>query len=149
MSKQQGEAQLDYEHLLSGTVEEVWARCLPHWRPRGRVEDYPRNAHYFSYTVSPEKWLGRGFAQTFPDEIAFLVAKLRSADPTEAASAHDILFYIFVEGGCADPATLPDPIATIPVPIPDWVRAEIEYGKYESFSGGTIGELFAFEQRQL
>ena len=134
-------AKLDYDALIAGTVSDAWARCLPLWRSRGRVEDLPRNVRRMMYWVSEEKLLGRAFAARFRVQYAFVVGKLSGPDPVEAACAHDLLKYIFEtwEDG-------PDPAEAVTVPVPAWVREELGGEFYESFRGSTLGDLFRFER---
>ncbi len=135
----------DFDRLLAGTVAEAWARCLPVWRSRGRIEDKPRNLHIFHYRVSQEKWLGRAFAEVFLADWPFVAGKLSSQDPVEAACAHDALKYMEGEGG-----PLSEQLWDITAPIPDWVRAEVADcpHRYAEFRGTTLGELFRFESEQ-
>src|SRR4051812_18366692 len=88
----------DFDRLLAGTVVEGWSRCLPVWRVRGRIEDLPRNVHVGRYLGSPEKWLGRAFAESFMSDWPFVTSKLFSLDTAEAACAHDALKYMIALG---------------------------------------------------
>jgi hypothetical protein len=135
----------DFDSLLSGRVDEAWDRCLPVWQVRGRIEDRPRNLHVGSYRVSPEKWLGRTFAEEFLGDWPFVVSKLSSHDPIEATCAHDALKYMIE---CWE--SVPEALWAVSVPIPDWVRAELVDcpNRYGEFSGHTLGELFRFESEQ-
>lgn len=143
MDEALGEA--DFDRLLAGSVGEAWERCLPLWRRRGRIEDLPRNRHVGIYRVSPEKWLGRAFAEAFLADWPFVVGELSSTDPVAVACAHDALEYMirFWE-------PVPDAVWAISASIPDWVRRELDdcpY-RYNTFTGRTLGELFRFEYDQ-
>jgi hypothetical protein len=133
--------ELDHRALLAGQIDDAWDRCLPLWRPRGRVEDLPRNVRAMMYWASPEKLLGMAFAAEFRHRYEFLVGKLTSPDPVESACAHDLLVYIFREWSEG-----PDPVEAVPNPIPGWVREELGHPFYKQFRGGTLGELFRFER---
>ena len=143
-----GEAleKIDFNRLLSGTVAEAWSRCLPVWRARGRIEDLPRNLHLGRYRVSPEKWLGRAFAEAFAADWSFIAQKLSSPDLIEAACAHDTLRYM-AEGG--EPVVC-EGVWSVTAPIPAWIWAELSDcpHRYEAFRGSTLGELFRFESEQ-
>jgi hypothetical protein len=139
-----GEAvdEAEFDRLLAGTVAEAWQRCLPVWRVRGRVEDLPRNLHVGRCRVSPEKWLGRAFAESFLEDWKFVAGRLSESDPVEAACAHDVLRYMIE---CWHP--VPGEVWAIATPLPEWVQLELADcpKRYAGFEGRTLGELFRYE----
>jgi hypothetical protein len=139
-----GEAHIDFDvdRVLSQAVSDAWDQCLLIWRKRGRVEDLPRNVCVPRYRVTPEKWLGRAFAERFLDQFSFVIHKLTSSDRIEAACAHDVLNYMIPRW-----EIVPEAVWTIASPLPDWIRQELADcpNRYETFQGQTIGDLFRFE----
>jgi hypothetical protein len=134
----------DFDRLLAGAVGEAWARCLPVWRARGRIEDLPRHVTFPRYRVSSEKWLGRAFAETFLADWQFVAGRLSSPDPVEGVCAHDML-KLMIERW----ELVPLGVWAISAPLPEWVCRELAaVPSYASFRGHTLGELIRFEDEQ-
>ncbi len=133
---------------LVGTVEEAWARCLPLWAPRGRVNDFPRAIRYTRYLPSFETILGRHFVDRFADEAAFLLERLRSGPEAEALHAFDLLDFL-ADHLAEEMRPLPDSLRHCDLPLPARVRREVAAeSSYPDHGIETIGQLLSFDYDQ-
>lgn len=149
-----------FPELVRGPVEEAWERCLPIWLVRGRVEDYPRDeffdedGHERAHGWSAGYELGYKFARAHAYEWEFVGRRLASAHPDEAACAFDVLRGMMYQADVLSDwdYEMENRLKALqfPVPIPDWVRAEIAgcQNMYGQFTGSTLGELLRHEQEK-
>ncbi len=128
---------------LAGTIDEAWNRCLPIWRDRGRIEDYPRDVRRPSYTPWWGKSLAYKFASKFRDDYRFLIAVLDSDDDFQRMAAVDMLHYLcyeFVE----DP--IPSELLSLHHPLPELIKSEVSGDRYARGKEiETVGDLLSFD----
>ncbi len=128
---------------LAGTISETWHRCLPIWRERGRIEDYPRNVRYTSYTPWWGKSLAYKFARKFRDDYRFLIAVLDSDDDFQRLAAIDMLHYLCYEF-VDDP--IPSELFSLPQPLPELIKSEVRGDRYARGKEiETVGDLLTFD----
>jgi len=128
MMSEQEEDRARFAPNLAGTVQESWARCLPVWSERGRVNDFPRAIRRTRYLPSFETLLGRQFVERFAREYAFLLERVQSASEFEALCAFDLLDFLVQDLDEAKP--LPDCLRQSALPLPEQVRQEVEEPYY-------------------
>lgn len=129
----------DFLPYLSGRVEEAWARCLPVWRERGRIEDYPRGTRRPRYLKWWGKCLAEEFAGKFRDDHEFLVRQLSSADPFIEITAVELLDYVCEN---FEPGGLPGALLSLKHPLPRTIKEEVEGDWiYRGQTIETVGDL--------
>jgi hypothetical protein len=130
---------------LGGTVQEAWARCLPVWSDRGRVNDLPRAIRFTRYSPSIETLLGRRFAERFVDDYPFLLDRVRSDSVFESLCAFEVLDFLAQHLGETQ-SPLPDRLRDCNLPLPERVRREVAADWiYREHDLNTIGKLLRFE----
>lgn len=130
---------------LAGSVAEAWARCLPLWSGRGRVNDFPRAIRFTRYTASFETMLGHRFAERFADDYPFLLGFVRSGSEFEALCAFELLDFL-AQHLWETSSPLPEPLRDCPLPLPEVVRCEAAADRiYRDHGLDTVGKLLSFE----
>jgi hypothetical protein len=139
------EDQARFAPYLAGTVQEAWARCLPLWSDRGRVNDFPRAIRFTRYSPSFETLLGRSFAERFADDYPFLLERVRSDSEFETLCAFEILDFLS-QHLWETQSDLPDCLRNCALPLPEQIRREVAADRiYRDHGLDTIGKLLSFE----
>ena len=145
MTSQRDEDGARFAPYLAGPVEEAWALCLPLWRKRGRVNDFPRGYHAPRYLPSFETLLGRCFVARFADDYEFLLDRIVSISETEQLCAFDLLDFL-ARQLYANNASLPDRLSQCALPLPQQIERETAAdSRYRDRDVGTIGKLLSFD----
>jgi hypothetical protein len=130
---------------LAGTVHEAWARCLPIWSARKRVNDRPRAIRLTRYLPSFETLLGHNFAERFADDYAFLLDRLQSGSEFESLCAFEILDFL-AQHLSETQSPLPEQLRSCALRLPEQVRREVAADWiYRAHDLGTVGKLLSFE----
>ena len=130
-----------FRSYLAGAVQEAWARCLPIWLERGRVNDLPRGVRRTRYLPSFETILGRRFVERFPHEHGFLLGRLQSSSEFEALCAFDLLDLLAQQSDL-----MPVWLSRCELPLPEQVAREVAADWiYRDHGLDTIGKLLSFD----
>lgn len=136
----------EFESFLAGDVRSAWKRCLKVWKPLGRVNDFPKGQRRPKYTPMFGTSLGWEFVDLYRADYAFVVDRLSSQDPLEAACALDILEFM-VDSRTPDNwgDTVPPKLLDLTIPIPDRFLEELFSDPvYADFKGQTLGDYFRY-----
>jgi hypothetical protein len=145
MTSQRDEDGARFTPYLAETVEESWARCLPVWSKRGRVDDFPRGYRAPLYLPSFETLLGRYFVARFALEYEFLLDRIVSGSETEQFCAFDLLDFL-ARQLYANNGSLPDRLSRCALPLPQQIERETAAdSRYRDHDVGTIGKLLSFD----
>lgn len=130
---------------LAETVEESWARCLPIWMERGRVNDLPRGRRVPYHLPSFGMLLGRQFVAHFADNYEFLVERMMSGSESEQLCAFDLLDFLALQL-YSNGEPLPEQLRECVVPLPPVILPEIAMeARYRDHDVSTIGKLLSFD----
>jgi len=130
---------------LADTVQESWARCLPIWLERGRVNDWPREFRFPRYLPSFGTVLGRCFVERFADGYEFLMDRLATSSGAEALCAFDLLDFLARHLYRMD-EVLPERLRHCDLPLPQQIRGEVAMERwYRGHDLDTVGKLLSFD----
>jgi hypothetical protein len=133
----------DFPPYLEGAIHDAWERCLPVWREKGRIEDYPLGIRYTSYMPWWGKFLAYEFVGKFRDDYPFLIPFLSSDEEFLQICAVELLGYLCCQYG---DQTVPDELLSLRQSLPKQIKTEIECDYItRGKSIETVGDLFRFQ----
>jgi hypothetical protein len=136
----------DFEPFLAGDAPGAWKRCLPVWKPLGRVNDFPKGVRRPKYTPLFGTRLGWEFIDRYWADYAYVLDRLGSGDKLEVACAFDLLEFMVdsrTPGDWGD--TVPREILESQAPIPPNFLTELRSDHFTAdFEGRTAGDYFRY-----
>ncbi len=136
----------EFESYLAGDVRAAWDRCLPVWKPLGRVNDFPKGQRRPKYTPIFGTSLGWEFVDLYRADYAFVLDRFARGDRLEVACAFEILEFM-VDSRTPDNwgDTVPPRILELTAPIPARFLEQLRSDPlYADFKGETAGEYFRY-----